>query len=154
MKRRQEVEITRHLAGEATPEERRALEARLASDPELARDFARRDRAWQGLELPPAAAPPPGFAARIAARARAAAAQAPAPLPPWARAAAAAALVAGCLAGVGVGALVATPAAARAAADVGDAAPLWDEEESLASAYLAATATAEAGEPAGEESTR
>jgi len=139
MSRRREQEITRHLAGEPTPDERRELAARLAAEPELRAAYERRARLWNGLELPPATPAPPGFAARVAARARAAAANgAPAPLPAWARGLAAAALVAGCAAGVGVGLRMTAPAAA--AETLAAPGSFWDEEESLAAVYLAATA--------------
>lgn len=49
---------------------RRALEERSVGEAPLAAELARQERLWQGLELPPVAAPPPGFARRIARRAR------------------------------------------------------------------------------------
>jgi len=60
---------------------------------------------WHGLELPPPPAAPPGFAARIAARARAdRGASLGLPFAPlWARSLAALALVAGIASGVGLG---------------------------------------------------
>jgi len=60
---------------------------------------------WRGLELPPPPAAPPGFAARVAARARAdRGASLGLPLAPlWARSLAALALVAGIASGVGLG---------------------------------------------------
>lgn len=152
MSRRQEIDVTRQLAGEGTPEERRAFAARLAAEPGLAREVERRRRLWDELELPPAAPAPPGFAARIAARARAAAAAGElAPLPVWARAAAAVALVAGALAGVGLGRFATEPAATAAASP---AATVWAEDEPIAATYLAATATDETAIVNGEGSAR
>lgn len=154
MSRRQDVDIARQLSGAATPEERRAFAARLAAEPGLARAFGRRSRLWEDLELAPTAPAPPGFAARVAARARATANGGAAPLPAWARAAAGAALVAGCLAGIGLGSLVATPAGGSAAGADGTSAGVWDDEESLAAAYLEATAADDAPVGSGEESPR
>ena len=148
MSRRQEIDVARHLAGEGGPEERRAFEARLAADPGLARQLERRRRLWEGLELPPPAPAPPGFAARVAARARAAAAGDFAPLPGWARAAAGVALVAGTLAGVGLGRFASGATEVATASAAG--AEVWEEEESLAASYLAATASEES--PNGVES--
>lgn len=152
MSRRQETDITRQLTGEANREEQRAFEARRDAEPGLAHELARRRRLWEELELPPAAPAPPGFAARIAARARAAATAGElAPLPAWARAAAAGALLAGALAGVGLGRFATEPASAAATSP---AAAVWTEEESIAAAYLAATATDETAIVNGEGSPR
>ncbi len=141
MSRRGEIDVTRQLVGEGTPEERRAFEARRADDAGLARELERRRRLWEELELPPAAPAPPGFAARVAARARAeAAAGELAPLPAWARAAAAVALVAGALAGVGLGRFATEPVSAAATRP---GATVWEEDEPIAATYLSATATDE-----------
>jgi len=60
---------------------------------------------WRGLELPPAAPAPPGFASRVAARARAeGGVRLGLPFAPgWARAVAALAIVAGVAGGLGLG---------------------------------------------------
>ena len=66
-----EARLLRHLTGEGTPEERTELARRLAEEPELAAEAAELERLWRGLELPPAAPAPPGFAGRLVARVRA-----------------------------------------------------------------------------------
>lgn len=108
MSRRDDILLTRHLAGELGPGEAAALEARLVAEPELASRHRRLAELWRGLELPPPAEPPPGFAARIARRATPGgetAAEPPAagPFGGWARTAGAAALVAGLVLGGGLG---------------------------------------------------
>ena len=70
MTRGTEEELIRLLHGELASEEARALRARMFREPELAAAYGRLERAWNGLELPPAAAVPPGFAGRVMARAR------------------------------------------------------------------------------------
>jgi len=73
-------------------------------------------KTWEALALPPAAPAPPGFAARVVARALAE--EGPAlglPLSPgWARAAAALALAAGIAGGAGLGLAAERPAAEEA----------------------------------------
>jgi len=74
-------------------------------------------RIWRQLELPPAAGAPPGFAARVAARAaaeRRAAFELPLS-PRWARAAAALAVAAGVVVGASLGLLTAVDEEAAAA---------------------------------------
>ena len=113
-----EIELMRLLHGELPEAREHALRERLRREPELAAAYARLEGAWQALELPPSPAAPPGFAARLAARARQPAA---APLswalaPAWVRATAAAALVAGLALGVGAGHLAGRPVFDEAAA--------------------------------------
>jgi hypothetical protein len=114
---------------------------------------ARPDRVravWSGLELPPPAAPPPGFAGRIVARALAEGRAGTLGLPwrpAWARAAAAALVVAGVLLGAELGSL--SPASAAVEAEA--ATPVWSTE-TLADSYLAAgDGSATAAEPAGAD---
>jgi anti-sigma factor RsiW len=120
MDRKLEKELMRLLHGELPAERARALRERLAGDPALAAAYRRLEAAWSGLDLPPAAPPPPGFAGRVMAQAREAARD---PLagpaswglaPTWVRATAGAALVAGLVAGVGLGGVWSAPAGAEA----------------------------------------
>jgi anti-sigma factor RsiW len=95
-----ERRLLRLLSGELPEAEASALRQRLEREPELAARFARLNRSWSDLELPPAAAAPPGFAARVLARAKEAEDRlgwSVAPL--WVRATAAAALVLGVVLG-------------------------------------------------------
>jgi len=108
MNRATETELMRLLHGELPAEQAGALRARLEREPELAAAWERLERTWTGLELPPAAAPPPGLAQRVLARARREAGPAGGRLawsaaPTWVRACAAAALAAGLALGVGAG---------------------------------------------------
>jgi len=116
MNRETEMELMRLLHGELPPDRERALRARLEREPELAAAWARLQRTWNGLELPPPAPIPLGFAQRVAARTREqSGARLPLPgeremgsiswqaAPGWVRAAAAAALVAGAALGAGAG---------------------------------------------------
>ena len=100
-------ELLRLVRGEVAGERAEELRRRLAANPEGARRLRRLAAVWEGLELPPASSPPPGFAMRVMARVRRrSAAEAPlswSAAPRWARAAGAASLAAGILAGVGVG---------------------------------------------------
>lgn len=100
-----DVRLMRMLTGELPEEERRALAAELLRDPALARRHDALRRVWEGLEVPPPPAVPPGFATRVTARATAEAANpfALAPAPTWVRGAAVAALLAGVALGGGVG---------------------------------------------------
>jgi anti-sigma factor RsiW len=135
-------DLMRLLHGELPEAEARALRARVFRDPELTAAYRRLERAWQRLELPPAAAAPVGFAGRLIARARAQPQRLSwgnAPL--WARAAAAVALVAGALLGAGVGRLVPRPASETAA----EAEDLFGAEPSFADSYWQAV-----GEPTPE----
>lgn len=104
MNRATEMELMRLLHGELPPGRARELRARMEREPELAAAWARMERAWNGLELPPPAPVPLGFGRRIAARAREQAGQVSwATAPGWVRAAAAAALAAGIALGAGAG---------------------------------------------------
>jgi len=108
MNRATETELMRLLHGELPAEQASALRARLEREPELAAAWERLERTWTGLELPPAAAAPPGLAQRVLARARretgpAGSGFAWSAAPTWVRACAAAALVAGLALGVGAG---------------------------------------------------
>jgi len=106
MTRGMEHDLMRLLRGELPAGEARALRERMRSEPELAAAYARLERTWNGLELPPASPVPPGFSGRIMARVRS---EKPsgslswAAAPGWVRAAAAAALLAGAGLGIGVG---------------------------------------------------
>lgn len=104
---RQDRRLIRFLHGELSAEEFERLRRRLEREPELAARLRRLETAWDGLELPPADPAPPGFAARIAARAAEADARGTrereAFRPAWARAAAAAALTIGLAAGAVLG---------------------------------------------------
>ena len=88
------------------PHEARELRARMFKEPELAEACRRLERAWNGLEPPPASPVPPGFTGRVMAHVR----SQPRPgslswsaTPRWVRATAAAALLAGAALGLGVG---------------------------------------------------
>jgi len=104
MNRATEMELMRLLHGELPPERARALRDRLEREPELAAAWERLESSWQGLELPPPAPVPLGFAQRVAAQAREqAGALSWDAAPGWVRAAAAAALVTGIALGAGAG---------------------------------------------------
>jgi anti-sigma factor RsiW len=104
MTRGTEHDLMRLLAGELPESEARQLRARLRSEPELAADFERLEKAWTGLALPEPAPLPPGFSGRIMARVKS---ESPglswAAAPAWVRAAAAGALLAGAALGLGLG---------------------------------------------------
>lgn len=100
----EEPALLRLLAEELPPAEAEPLTHRLAREPELAAAWERLSRQWQGLELPPAAGAPPGFATRVTARAKAAVAGGDLRAAPvWLRATAVLALAAGLALGVGAG---------------------------------------------------
>jgi len=104
MNRETEMELMRLLHGELPPGEARTLRDRLEREPELAAAWERLERSWRGLELPPPAPVPLGFAQRVAAQAREqAGALSWDAAPGWVRAAAAAALVTGIALGAGAG---------------------------------------------------
>jgi anti-sigma factor RsiW len=104
MNRATEMELMRLLHGELPPDRARELRLRLEREPRLAAAWTRLERTWNRLELPPAAAVPPGFAGRLAARAREqSGAVSWAMAPGWVRAAAAAALALGIALGAGAG---------------------------------------------------
>ena len=116
----------REAADGAAPAGRLAGRVRLADEGER----AALERLWSGLELPPPAAPPPGFARRVAGLAATGGERPPAgalfgAAPRWA----AALLFA---AGIALGALVSTGLASEDSADAVEA------EESLADSTLAA----------------
>jgi len=111
MNRATELDLMRLLHGELPEDQARALRGRLEREPELAAAWARLERTWNGLELPPAAPAPSGFAQRALARARREAGNGLSwatwsAAPRWVRAAAAAALAAGLVLGVGAGSWV------------------------------------------------
>lgn len=102
-------ELMRLLHSELPPVEAGTLRERLLREPELAAAYERLERTWSGLDLPPAAPPPAGFAGRVMANARSRqAARISGDLswtsaPRWVRATAGAALIAGAALGAGVG---------------------------------------------------
>jgi len=175
MNRATEMELMRLLHGELPPDKERALRARLEREPELAAAWARLQRTWNGLELPPPAPVPPGFTQRVAVRAREqSGTRLPLPgervgeremgsiswkaAPGWVRAAAALALAAGVALGAGAGVWTGGQAApvpdqgeqisgtgAEADSLVGD-----DLAESYWSALDELDETPAAGDPAGE----
>lgn len=102
-------ELLAYLHGELDARAVDALRRRLESDPALARRLDSLRETWDALELPPVAPAPPGFAARVAARASeemAAGEGAGAFRPAWVRLAGAAVLAGGIAAGAGLGLLV------------------------------------------------
>jgi hypothetical protein len=111
MKHDLEVDLMRLLHGELGTERTRALRARLEREPALAAAYRRLESAWRGLELPPPAPVPVGFAGRVTTHARALRGDGAAAAgtidwsaaPRWVRATGAAALVAGVLLGAGLG---------------------------------------------------
>ncbi len=122
--------------------ERARGDAALAAEPDRVRAV------WSGLELPPPAPPPPGFAGRIVARALSEGRAGTLGLPwrpAWARVAAAALVVVGVVLGAELGSL--SPASAAVESD--GSTPVWSSD-SLADSYLAADAgTAAASETPG-----
>lgn len=129
-----EMELMRLLHGELPPARERELRARLEREPELAAAFARLERTWRGLELPPPAPVPLGFTERVAARAREqAGALSWATAPGWVRAAAAAALAAGIALGAGAGLLTGSHAPADPAEEEVASDLLYDDN--LAESY-------------------
>lgn len=104
MNRATEMELIRLLHGELPPGRARELRVRLEREPELAEACARLEKTWNGLELPPPAPVPLGFAQRLTVRAREQdGAISWATAPGWVRAAAAAALATGIALGAGAG---------------------------------------------------
>ena len=69
MTRGTEEELIRLLHGELPPERTRELRERMRHEPELAGAYQRLERTWNGLDLPPAAPVPAGFAGRVASTA-------------------------------------------------------------------------------------
>lgn len=70
MDRRTRRQLMRWLTGEASAPESERLRRRFAGEPELAATGRRLARRWRRLELPEPQPAPPGFAARVVARAR------------------------------------------------------------------------------------
>jgi ferric-dicitrate binding protein FerR (iron transport regulator) len=95
--------LLRLLHGELSAAAEERLRRDLAGDPELRQRLERLSAVWRGLELPPAALPPLGFAGRLQARLPAVRPVSWRLAPSWARGAAAAALAAGLAVGVGLG---------------------------------------------------
>jgi len=102
-----ELELMRLLHGEMPAGQARLLRGRLEREPGLAAAWARLERTWSGLELPPAAPAPLGFSQRLLVQARrsrqAGDGLSWSAAPVWVRAAAAAALVTGLALGAGAG---------------------------------------------------
>ncbi|HYU32816.1 MAG TPA: hypothetical protein VEW48_11695 [Thermoanaerobaculia bacterium] len=127
----------RLLQGGLPPDRERALRARLEREPELAAAWTRLQRTWSGLELPPPAPVPPGFAQRVAARAREeAGATSWGAAPGWVQAAAAAALVTGIALGAGAGLWTGTRAPEDSSSSVTVSDSLFDDN--LAESYWSA----------------
>ncbi len=141
MNRATEMELMRLLHGELPPDRARELRARLEREPALAEAWARLERSWNRLELPPPASVPIGFTQRLTARAREqGGAVSWATAPGWVRAAAAAALATGIALGAGAGRWTGSPAGSiqvpgeaitTAAAEPSD--PIFDDN--LAESY-------------------
>ena len=131
MNRATEMELMRLLHGELPPDRARELRVRLEREPELAEAFARRERTWKGLELPPPAPVPIGFAQRLAAQAREqSGAISWATAPGWVRAAAAAALAAG----IALGASIQVPGEEEISTSVSESPELLFDDD-LAGSY-------------------
>jgi ferric-dicitrate binding protein FerR (iron transport regulator) len=148
MNRRDEKLLTRHLAGETSHADERELAARLAREPDLAAALERLGSVWSGLELPPTAQAPPGFAEHVRRRAleSSGAGETIGPAPLWARVAAAAALVAGVALGAGLGTLeqIDTTDGASTTVAAGGGSLVDDDlgSDAIAGAYLEALAGA------------
>lgn len=130
-----EHDLIRLLNGELPADEARALRERMRSEPELAEAWRRLERAWRGLEPPPAAPVPPGFTGRVMARVKSQPALGSlswASAPGWVRATAAAALVAGAALGIGVGRSLPVPETEPAAVLI---ASEEEEDDSLTGSY-------------------
>jgi anti-sigma factor RsiW len=147
-----EMELMRLLHGELPPERERELRARLAREPELAAAFARLERTWTGLELPPPAPVPLGFTQRVAARAREkSGAVSWATAPGRVRAAAAAALAAGIALGAGAGLWSGSGApAAQAQVQAQEGSDLLYDDNLAESYWSALDEIGESGEPAAD----
>lgn len=148
-----EHRLMRYLHGELEAAERSRIEARLAADPAARLALDRLRRGWERLEVAPPSPPPPDFAARVMAVARATRGEELGwrPAPAWVRAGGAAALVAGVVAGLGLGSALAPALAGgevsggevaggevsggKVAADDAVAAAWSDEPASLADGY-------------------
>jgi anti-sigma factor RsiW len=140
MTRGMEHDLMRLLRGDLPAGKARSLRERMLREPELAADYARLERTWTGLELPPAASVPPGFTGRVMARVRS---EKPAgslswkAAPGWVRATAAAALLTGATLGIGVGRSwpAAEPPAMTATASTAALSAPGNEDLSLADGY-------------------
>jgi anti-sigma factor RsiW len=158
MKRSIELELMRLLHGELPPAEAAALRTRLDREADLAAAYRRLEHTWEALAPPLEVGVPPGFAARIMARASAV----PRPgslswgaAPGWVRAAAAAALLAGAAVGAGVGGRVHLGSHRSAAAPPDETLATYaalqpDSTDSLTESYWSdlAEATEEEASPA------
>lgn len=104
-----ERQLMRRVHGELGAESARELDRRLAADAELGSRHRRLAALWQSLELPPPAAVPEGFRARVVAVCRGPSARSASGelrwslAPAWARVGSVAALVAGLLLGASLG---------------------------------------------------
>lgn len=139
MNARTELQLMRLLHGELPSGEARALEQRIAAEPELAAACRRLAGLWQGLELPPPRPVPPGFATRVVSRARAeATAPSLAAAPAWVRLAAALSLATGMALGAGLGLWQEVGRPAGTESEVGGVEVSPVEGSSLAEAYWSA----------------
>jgi len=131
MKTLDERELMRYLHGELSAERRLEVRRALERDPELAARYRQIEAAWEGLELPPPTAVPPGFAGRVVAHAHA---ERPASelswslAPLWARAGAALALAAGVWLGSGLGQFLPTSASQTASSQTASSQTVTQEE--------------------------
>lgn len=137
MDRQIRAEWLRLLHGELSDPAARQLREQIRNQPELEQAFLAVEQSWRNLELPPPAPAPPGFAARVMARARETTPNGLAPV--WwkqtlAGRFASAAVLAG---GIVLGALLATPSESEE----------WSgylaEEPSWAESYLAEVAASD-----------
>jgi len=106
MTRGTDNDLMRLLQGALPAGEARELRERMLREPELAAAYARLERTWSGLDLPPDSPIPPGFTGRVMARVRSERSSGGlswTAAPGWVRATAAAALLAGAALGIGVG---------------------------------------------------
>ncbi len=162
MRRGDTEELIRLLAGELPPPEAAALSARMAREPELAAAFRRLETAWRAAEPAPAGEVPAWFAVEVMQRVRREAAG-PVPLtwsavPLRVRAAGAAALVAGLALGAGLATLRqaasggAAPRPALPPIEIAEGAEPLDGPlgGSLAEAYLDAVAAAGGADGGGD----
>ena len=106
MNRGTEKQLIRLLQGELPESEERVLRQRLDEDEDLRRSYSSLRDLWQALEPATVEAVPEVFTSRVVRHATAARVSRVQASPLWARAAAAAALVAG----IALGALLASPA--------------------------------------------
>lgn len=138
MDRQTRTELMRLVHDQLPPRAAQRLRERIAVDPHLQQELEGLERQWRELELPEVDPAPPGFAARVTARAKDAADAGLAPA--WwnhtlAGKAATAALLAG---GIALGAILASPSEAE------DWSGYLEPEPSLAESYLEAMEEPEA----------